>query len=62
MVLGPYLQDMAVFKQKMAIIWKWSLNQKIGAAQKSFRMCFYIILGGQKNFSFFWKKFFWDTL
>ena len=46
MVLGPYIWDMAVFKQKMAIILKWSLNKKIVTAQKSFRMCFYIILGG----------------
>ena len=37
----------------MAIFWKLSPNKKIVTTQNSSRMCFYIILGGQKFFLIF---------
>ena len=40
----------------MAIFWKLSLNKKIVTAQKSSKMCFYIISGGQKKIFYFSQK------
>ena len=56
--LGLYSKVTAILKKKMAIFWKLSPNKKIVTAQKSFKICFYIILGGQKNFLIFQKKIF----
>ena len=42
----------------MAIFWKLSPNKKMVTAQKSSKICFYIILGGQKHFFNFSKKIF----
>ena len=47
--LGPYLKVMAVLKEKMPVFWKQSPTKKNVTAQKSFRICFYFYLDGQKK-------------
>ena len=60
----PLFKSYSHFKEKNGYILKLSPPKKIVTAQKSSRMCFYIILGSQKKFEIFQNfsiKKFWDT-
>ena len=56
-----FMQFMGILEQKLAISQRKSTIRKKFTAQKSLRKSFYSILGGQKNFWFFFS-FFCDTL